>query len=83
MSVDGGPSEFPPLKADRPKTAGETLAERIEAHVERELERAFTGERTSKAPVGLAATGMAALAITVLALVAIAVAVVLLVKLAL
>ena len=83
VSVDGGPSEFPPLKADRTKTASETLAERIEAHVERELERAFTGGSTTKAPVGLAATGLTVLAITVLTLVAIAIAVVLLVKLAL
>jgi len=83
VSVDGGPSEFPPLKADRPKTAGEALAERIEAHVERELERAFEGRMDPKAPVGLAATGMATLAIVVLALVGLAIAVIVLVKLVL
>jgi hypothetical protein len=83
VSVDGGPTAFPPLKADRPKSAGETLAERIEAHVERELERAFTGESIATAPARAAAAGMTALAITVLALVATAIGVVLLVKLVL
>jgi len=83
VSIDGGPTQFPPLKADRPKTAGETLAERIEAHVERELERAFTGEKTSKAPVRMAAAGMTAAAITIFALVGIVLGVVLLVKLVL
>jgi class 3 adenylate cyclase len=86
VSIDGRPTEFPPLKADRPKSASETLAERIDAHVERELERAFTGEKASKAshaPVRMAAAGMTALAITVFAVVAIALGVVLLVKLVL
>ena len=83
VSIDGGPTQFPPLKADRPKSASETLAERIEAHVERELERAFTGEKTSAAPARAVAAGMTALAITVFAVVAIVLGVVLLIKLVL
>jgi class 3 adenylate cyclase len=84
VSVDDGPSEFPPLKADRPKTAGEALAERIEAHVERELERAFSGDHGAlHPPVRAAATGMSVLAIVVLTLVVLVIVVVLLVKVAL
>jgi class 3 adenylate cyclase len=87
VSIDGGPTEFPPLKAQHPKTASESLAERIEAHVERELERAFTGEKTPKAatraPVRMAAAGMTAAAITIFALVGIVLGVILLVKLVL
>jgi class 3 adenylate cyclase len=41
VSVDGGASEFPPLKAERKQTAGEALAERIQAHVAEEIERSF------------------------------------------
>ena len=86
VSIDGGPTEFPPLKTEHPKTAGESLAERIEAHVERELERAFTGEKASKAsnaPVRVAAAGMTAAAITIFSLVGIVLGVIVLVKLVL
>jgi class 3 adenylate cyclase len=83
VSIDDGPTQFPPLKVDRPKSASETLAERIETHVERELERAFTGEKASKGAVRHVATGMTVLAITIFALVAIALGVVLLVRLVL
>jgi class 3 adenylate cyclase len=42
LSIDGARSTKP-LKTDRPKTASETLAERIQAHVEQSIEAAFTG----------------------------------------
>jgi class 3 adenylate cyclase len=80
VSVDGGPAEFPPLKAEHPKTAEERLAERIEAHVERQLEQAFTSG--GRPGFRLAASGLAILGLTVLAFAGIAIAVVLLVKLA-
>jgi class 3 adenylate cyclase len=80
VSVDGGPSKFPPLKAAHPKTAEERLAERIEAHVERQLERAFSGD--SRPVFRLAASGLGILGLTLLSLAAFALLVVLLVKLA-
>jgi class 3 adenylate cyclase len=80
VSVDGGPSEFPPLKAAHPKTAEERLAERIEAHVERQLERAFSAD--SPPVFRLAASGLGILGLTLLSLAAFALLVVLLVKLA-
>ena len=43
LSVDGGPSSFPPLKTDAPKNAGDALAERIKRQVERDIERSFSG----------------------------------------
>jgi class 3 adenylate cyclase len=81
VSVDGGPAAFPPLKAEHPKTAEERLAERIEAHVERQLERAFTSGGGRPA-FRFAASGLAILGLTVLVFAGIAIAVALLVKLA-
>jgi hypothetical protein len=43
LSIDGAPRSAKPLRTDRPKTAEETLAERIQAHVEQSIEEAFTG----------------------------------------
>ena len=79
VSFAGGPSEFPPLKAERPKSSGEALAERIQAHVDRELERAFTGLSTPKeAPARRTSPW-----VVVLALAAVAILVLLLLKLVL
>ena len=50
LAVDGGPSSFPPLKTDAPKSAGDALAERIKRQVERDLERAFSGGTTPTTP---------------------------------
>ena len=61
---------------------GEALAERIKQQVERDLERAFSGETAPKATLGLARSGLAILAMTLALLVAAAVAAILLVKLA-
>jgi class 3 adenylate cyclase len=83
VSVDGGPTEFPPLRADRPKSSGEALAERIQAHVEQQIEEAFTRGATPKAPVGLAAMGMSVVAVVAFAAVVIVLGVILLLKLVL
>jgi class 3 adenylate cyclase len=83
VSVDDGPSEFPPLKTEHKKSAGESLAERIQAQVEREILEAFEGGKSPKAPVAAATMGLTILAITIFAFVAIVVGVVLILKLAL
>jgi hypothetical protein len=83
VSVDGEPSRFPPLKADRPKSSGEALAERIQAHVERQIEEAFGEEPKRSAPAASAAMGMGALAVAVFAVAAIVLGVILLFKLGL
>jgi class 3 adenylate cyclase len=76
ISVDGGPSEFPPLKAERKRTAEETLAERIQARVDRELEQAFSDSPRQE----LKSTAVDLVQLVLLA--AAVVAIVLLVKLA-
>jgi len=81
LAVDGGPASFPPLKTEAPKSAGETLAERIQREVARDLEQSLLGGSTPSA-FRHAASGLAiaALALTVVA--ATIIAVILLVKLA-
>ena len=82
LSVDGGPSSFPPLKTDAPKNAGDALAERIKRQVERDLERSFSGGSTPKVPFRLAASGLTILALTLLLLAAVVIGVILLVRFA-
>ena len=83
LVVDGSPSAFPPLRTEAsPTSAGETLAERITQQVERDLEQAFREKSTAKAPIGLAASGLAIAAIALGLLAAVAIAVILLVRLA-
>jgi class 3 adenylate cyclase len=41
LTLDGGPGEFPPLKADAPKSASDELGERIERHVEEMIAQSF------------------------------------------
>ena len=84
VSFAGGPTEFPPLKAEGPKSSGEALAERIHAHVERQLEQAFTdatanvpGDRGRSRSQGRSTT------VVVLAVAAVALVVLLLLKLVL
>src|SRR5262245_40061458 len=55
LSVDGGPSEFPPLKTETPKSSGDLLGERIQRSVEKQIEAALLGGEKPKVPVGLAA----------------------------
>jgi class 3 adenylate cyclase len=83
VSVDGGPKEFPPLKTEHPRSAGEALAEKIQAQVEREIVASFEHGGRAKAPVARATTGLTILAITIFALVAIVIGVILIVRLAL
>jgi class 3 adenylate cyclase len=80
VSVDGGPAQFPPLRTDRAQTAEESLAERIQAHVERQIEQAFLDGATPKAPIGLAAMGMAVAGIAIVGLVVIVIVIVVLLK---
>ena len=83
VSIDDGPSRFPPLKTEHAKSAGESLAERIQAQVEREILSAFESGKTPKAPIAEATMGLTILAITIFALVAIVLGVILILKLAL
>jgi class 3 adenylate cyclase len=82
LALDGGPQEFPPLKAEAPKSSSDLLGERIERHVEEMIEKAFAGAPEEEAPAAMATkwtlVGLANLVIVVAAVVAI----VLLVKLA-
>jgi class 3 adenylate cyclase len=82
LALDDGPQNFPPLKAERPKSSSDMLAERIERHVEEMVERSLTGAFSGEAPVH--ATKWTAFGLlNVLLVVAAIVAIVLLVKLAL
>jgi class 3 adenylate cyclase len=88
LRVAGDVRSFPPLKTEAeqdeaPKDAGDLLAERIERHVERQLERAFTSDDGRTAPLGLAVGGCAIAVAVVVVLLLTAFAVILLVKLAL
>jgi|SRR5579884_79569 len=80
ISVDGAPAGAKPLKtAPPPRPAEERLEARINAFVEQQLERAFSGVEArpdDKAPMKLAAGG---LGIALLSLLAVAIAVVVIV----
>ena len=70
VSVDGGPTEFPPLKAEQKLSAGEALAEKIKADVEKQIADSWSGgipQGTSK----LAAAGLLNLVLVVAAIVVI------------
>jgi class 3 adenylate cyclase len=70
VSVDGGPTEFPPLKAERKQSAGEALAEKIKADVERQILDSVSGgipQNTIKAT----AFGLMELLMVVVAIIAI------------
>ena len=80
LSVDGGPTTFPPLKTETPSEAedwGASLARRIQAQVQQDIERSF-----ARAPTGgsskLALTGL----VTLVLLAAAVIVIILLVKLA-
>ena len=82
LSLDDGARSFPPLKTEVERDAGDLLGERIQRHVEGQLEQAFTPEDSASAPMRLAAGGCA-IAVAVLAVLLLAaLAVILLVKLA-
>ena len=82
LSLDGEQHSFPPLKTEVEKSTGDLLGERIEQHVERQIEQAFLTDGGARAPLKSATGGCAiAVAVLVVALLA-ALAVILLVKLA-
>ena len=81
LALDGGPTEFPPLKAEAPKSSSDLLGERIERHVEDMIEKAFTGASEEEAPANAAKWTLVGLANLVIVVAAV-VAIVLLVKLA-
>jgi class 3 adenylate cyclase len=80
LSIDGQPSEFPPLKAAGPaegvERRADTLAQRaeaaIEAHVLEEIERSLGSGRPAATRLGPAVTGLAILLLAFATLVAIA-----------
>ena len=81
LSLDDTRS-FPPLRTEKAPDAGDRLEERIEQFVERQLDRAFTGDEASAKPVmGLALGGLAIAGVALLLVVLFALAVILLVKL--
>jgi class 3 adenylate cyclase len=75
LIVEGGPSSFPPLKtaADAPRSMGEQLAEKIQRHVEEQLEEAFSKSKPVRVPM------MSGLLVALLSLVFIGAATVILV----
>ena len=81
LALDGGPQEFPPLKAEAPKSSSDLLGERIERHVEDMIEKSLTGAFEGKAPAVTAKWTLIGLANLVIA-VAAGLAIILLVKLA-
>jgi class 3 adenylate cyclase len=82
LSVDGEEHAFPPLKTEVETSSEDLLGQRIEAHIERQIARAFTGEDPVRAPMKAAAGGCAiAVAVLVVFLLAV-LAVILLVKFA-
>jgi class 3 adenylate cyclase len=84
LEIDGLPSRFPPLRADReePIDFGDRLAERIKADIEKRLEAGLTGE-ADPFKAGVAGTRLALLGLVNLVLLAAAIlAIVLLAKLA-
>ena len=80
LALDGGPKEFPPLKAEAPKSSSDLLGERIERHVEDMIEKAFTGASEGEAPVMATKWTLIGLANLVIAVAAV-LAIILLVKL--
>ena len=89
LSVDGARSAEPIRTHDegKPKSAGELLAERIQRHVEEQIDASLTGKRLEgkrleETTVRAAASGLLILALTLVTIAVVIVAIVLLVKLA-
>jgi class 3 adenylate cyclase len=79
LALDEGPASFPPLKAEKAKSSSDVLGERIERHVQEQLERALSFDTPPATGTKYTFFGLANLVLVVAAIVAI----VLLVKLAL
>jgi hypothetical protein len=82
LSLDDGTRSFPPLKTDVEKDAGDLLGERIEQHVLRQIEQAFTAEGESTTFMRPAVGGCAIAVAVLVVMLLTALAVILLVKLA-
>jgi class 3 adenylate cyclase len=83
VSIDSTDASFPPLRTEHAKTMGESLAERIQAQVERDILQAFQTGRPAKTPIAAASMGLTILAITIFALLGIVIGVILILKLVL
>jgi class 3 adenylate cyclase len=83
VSIDATDARFPPLRTEHRKTSGESIAERIQAQVEKDILEAFQAGRPPKTPVAAASMGLIILAITVFALLGIVIGVILILKLVL
>jgi class 3 adenylate cyclase len=79
LALDGGPKSFPPLKAEAPKSSSDALAERIERHVEEQIERSLQFGPVAQQGSKAAAFGL----LNLVLLVAAVVVIVLLIRLAL
>jgi hypothetical protein len=44
LALDDGPASFPPLKAEKPKSSSDVLAEKIQRHVEEQIEQSLRFE---------------------------------------
>jgi hypothetical protein len=73
VSVDEEHRRFPPLKTEHPKSAGEALAERIQAHVAEQIEESFRAApaRGMQQTTKVAAFGLVNLVLLVAAVVVI------------
>ena len=78
LALDDGPESFPPLKAEKPKSSSDVLAERIQRHVEEQIEQAFQSDASPQQATKHTTFGL----LNVVLLVAAIVVIILLVKLA-
>jgi class 3 adenylate cyclase len=79
LALDDGPASFPPLKAEKPKSSSDVLAERIQRHVEEEIERSLRFDTSPQQATKHTFFGL----LNLVLLAAAAVVIVLLIKLAL
>jgi class 3 adenylate cyclase len=78
LALDDGPASFPPLKAEKPKSSSDVLAERIQRHVEEQIEQSLQFDTSPRQATKHTAFGLLNLVLLAAAIVVI----VLLVKLA-
>jgi class 3 adenylate cyclase len=78
LALDDGPVSFPPLKAEKPKSSSDVLAERIQRHVEEQIEQSLQFDTSPQQATKHTAFGLLNLVLLAAAIVVI----VLLVKLA-
>jgi class 3 adenylate cyclase len=78
LALDDGPESFPPLKAEKPKSSSDLLAEKIQRHVEEQIEQSLQFDTSPQQATKHAFFGLLNLVLVAAAIVVI----VLLVKLA-